>query len=189
MSRYERENERLLESECNSCYYEAIFLESKGNDRVCKAIQNQNVPKHFEGNLKLVFTSPRTPAAASSSTRTKNKNTTKRCEKLRSLDAISLVRWAVAYPRTMWAQSRIKNATFQMLLERNRSEPSRNSDVCRELVDLVSANIPNVCESVNFGTFVTGLISLPKCAQFTILTFLKSSKTHARQRQTRDSIT
>jgi len=163
-------------------------LESKGNDRVCEAVQYRDLPKHFESNLRLMFT-PGCREATSSSTRTKNRNTTRRCAKLRSLDAISLVRWAVAYPRTIWAQSRIKNGLFQTLLERNNPELFLESYVCRKLNYLITHNISEVYGSDEFATFTAGLISLPRPAHSTVLTFLKTTNPHARQRQTQDHIT
>jgi len=135
---------------------------SDGDDRVRKAVDVEDLPRHFEKNLELIF-APGCREATSSSTRTKNRNTTRRCAELRSLNAISLVRWTVAYPPTTWAPSRTNDKTFQTLLHRIKKELFLESEVCDKLDYLRSSGRLGVYQSDEFAKFGTGLTSLLKC--------------------------
>ncbi|UKZ81610.1 hypothetical protein TrVFT333_009382 [Trichoderma virens FT-333] len=82
----------------------------EGNARIDEALQKGYAPSHFAHNLELIMVEDNR-SSASLSMRSKIASTRERAAALRTLNPLTLVWWAIAFPMRQWSGGR-KMSTF-----------------------------------------------------------------------------
>lgn len=93
------------------------FLEG-GQARIKQTLQRGYAPAHFTHNLELILVED-SRSSTSLSMRSKLASTRDRIARLRTLDPVTLIWWAVAFPMRQWSGGRkMSSCTFAALVWR-----------------------------------------------------------------------
>lgn len=91
-------------------------LLAEGRARVSETLQKGYAPTHFPHNLELIFVEDNR-SSTSASMKAKIASTRERSARLRTLDSITLIWWATAFPMRQWSGGRkMSSSTFDTLL-------------------------------------------------------------------------
>ncbi|MCJ1479234.1 hypothetical protein MMC13_007919 [Lambiella insularis] len=108
----------------------------------------------FRRNLTLIFQGPVDSALDSSSIRSRNKQTRKRCERIRCLTPGGILSWAAAFPPTDWTAGFMNDRAFDYLVDEIEPKEERVWPVkLREILQTFGAE-GALRESINYSQFI-----------------------------------